>query len=71
VSDATHLINFNREYVSPNEQGKLAWRDDGAQRGNCSLRCHGENHYQLGYDRSGALKDASGAVRSSRQTRTR
>jgi hypothetical protein len=54
VADATHLINFNREYVSASSQGRLRWTDEGDLRGSCSLLCHGRDHDELKYDRNGA-----------------
>ncbi len=52
---ATHLINFNRAYVSPNAQGRISWTDSGRQQGSCSLLCHGKDHDETGYDRTGKL----------------
>lgn len=41
----THLINFDTTYVTPSRgNGKLEFRDLGARRGACSLRCHDEDH---------------------------
>jgi predicted CXXCH cytochrome family protein len=54
VPDASHLINFNRAYVSPNDKGRLDWTDGGRLRGMCNLSCHGENHENAAYDKTGA-----------------
>lgn len=48
---ATHLINFNRTYVSANSKGQLIWTDEGHVQGSCSLSCHGKDHDHLGYHR--------------------
>ena len=40
----SHLINFDTSIVQPNSQGELYFRDTGTFRGECNLRCHGENH---------------------------
>ena len=45
-----HLINFDTSIVFPNSNnGKLEFRDLGRFRGECSLKCHGENHNAEGY----------------------
>jgi predicted CXXCH cytochrome family protein len=37
--DKPHLINFNRDYVSPNQDGRLDY-----VAGECFLSCHGTEH---------------------------
>lgn len=53
VNGATHLINFNRAYVSPNAVGRLDWRDGGRLRGTCNLACHGYDHQDAAYEENG------------------
>jgi predicted CXXCH cytochrome family protein len=50
AGDNTHLINFNRNIVSPNSQDKLEFIDLGRFRGTCSLLCHGEDHVDASYN---------------------
>jgi predicted CXXCH cytochrome family protein len=45
----THLINLNSSYVIPNRRGQLEFVDEGNRKGNCSLKCHGEDHRQENY----------------------
>lgn len=40
----SHLINFDRNIVSPNSMGLLQFEDLGDFRGRCFLSCHGEEH---------------------------
>ncbi len=40
----SHLINFNTDYVFPNQDGLLEWVDYGNNSGACYLLCHGEDH---------------------------
>jgi hypothetical protein len=49
VQNVTHLINFNRNYVTPSSNGRLEFVDQGINRGNCSLTCHGKDHQALSY----------------------
>jgi hypothetical protein len=49
VETAPHLVNFNRQYVSPSSSGRLEFVDSGRYRGSCYLTCHGENHNPLSY----------------------
>ncbi|HLP78313.1 MAG TPA: cytochrome C, partial [Candidatus Paceibacterota bacterium] len=49
VTSATHLINFNKTYVTPSSSGRLEFIDNGVNRGTCYLTCHGENHNPLSY----------------------
>lgn len=49
VLKATHLINFNRTYVTPASDGRLEFLDQGTQKGSCSLRCHGADHAPRSY----------------------
>lgn len=44
VRNITHLINFDRNIVSPDAQGRLLFEDLGRFRGRCYLTCHGEEH---------------------------
>ena len=44
VTRNSHLINFATSVVTPNSAGKLEYLDTGVFRGECNLRCHGENH---------------------------
>ncbi len=49
VAATSHLINFNSTYVTPSSNGRLEFVDTGTFRGNCSLRCHGEDHRAESY----------------------
>ncbi len=40
----THLINFNISYVSTNKNGLREFEDLGNRKGQCNLKCHGEDH---------------------------
>ncbi|RMH14207.1 MAG: hypothetical protein D6695_01875 [Planctomycetota bacterium] len=41
----SHLINFRTDIVFPDRRtGRLEFRDTGFRRGECFLRCHGEDH---------------------------
>lgn len=40
----SHLINFDRNIVSPNSRGLMMFEDLGARMGQCYLSCHGEDH---------------------------
>jgi hypothetical protein len=44
VQSRTHLINFNRQYVTPSSNSRLEFIDQGLFRCNCSLTCHGKDH---------------------------
>ncbi len=44
ATNNTNLINFATGIVQPNSNGRLEFRDLGRFRGECNLRCHGENH---------------------------
>lgn len=44
VSGKSHLINFNVNYVTASSNGRLEFNDTGVLHGNCSLRCHGQDH---------------------------
>ncbi len=46
---ATHLMNFNRNYVAPSSNGRLEFVDQGVRRGVCSLTCHDKDHTALSY----------------------
>jgi predicted CXXCH cytochrome family protein len=43
VQSATHLINFNLDYVAP-FNNTIEFVDNGQSAGNCTLTCHGESH---------------------------
>lgn len=49
VEGTPHLINFNRDYVTPSSSGRLEFIDDGQFRGTCYLKCHGEDHNPESY----------------------
>ena len=49
VANATHLINFNTDIVSPATGGELKFVDNGRFRGTCYLKCHDENHNPESY----------------------
>lgn len=49
VSGVAHLINFNLDYVSPNDRGQLEYVDTGRFQGTCSLTCHQHNHDRAAY----------------------
>lgn len=40
----SHLINFDLNIVSPNNQGRLQFEDLGRFAGQCYLKCHNEDH---------------------------
>ena len=44
-----HLINFNISVVSPDNQGRLRFEDNGVFHGRCYLTCHGKNHNPESY----------------------
>ncbi|MDX1777878.1 MAG: hypothetical protein R3339_03290, partial [Thermodesulfobacteriota bacterium] len=44
VAPTTHLINFDKTIVFPNDKGDVRFEDYGRLSGACSLKCHGENH---------------------------
>jgi hypothetical protein len=48
-TNASHLINFDRRFVSPNSGGILRFEDRGTFAGRCDLACHGEDHQGRGY----------------------
>lgn len=43
------LINFDRSVVSPNFMGDLRFQSTGTFAGNCSLSCHGTQHFNRSY----------------------
>jgi predicted CXXCH cytochrome family protein len=45
----SNLINFDASIVRPNNAGQLNFLDLGLYRGECNLRCHGENHSHMRY----------------------
>lgn len=45
----SHLINFDLSIVSPDNSGRLEFRDLGRLSGQCFLTCHGMRHTPLGY----------------------
>lgn len=49
IVNNSNLINFATGIVQPNSNGRLEFRDLGRFRGECNLRCHGENHDRKGY----------------------
>jgi predicted CXXCH cytochrome family protein len=54
VASNPHLINFNRDYVSPASNGKLEFRANtvGPMSGTCTLSCHGVDHQDWSYSPS-------------------
>ena len=48
VTDNTHLINFNMDYVTP-QDGIMEFIDTGRFSGNCTLSCHGFSHQNTSY----------------------
>jgi predicted CXXCH cytochrome family protein len=57
------LINFDVDVVQPNNDGELFFQSRGLHAGTCSLRCHGRQHRDCGYDEGyvpGAGGDCSG-----------
>lgn len=48
----THLINFDRSVVEPSQAAQTGptFTDLGAQRGSCTLSCHGKDHVNLTYE---------------------
>lgn len=51
VAINSHLINFDRTIVFPNEQGLLQYEDRGRSAGACSLKCHNINHKGRNYQK--------------------
>jgi predicted CXXCH cytochrome family protein len=49
VEQQPHLINFNRDYVTPSSTGRLQYISSGNSRGACSLTCHGFDHDNTSY----------------------
>ena len=49
VADAPHLINFNRDYVTPGPGGSIRYSSTGLFKGTCTLTCHGTSHNNQGY----------------------
>jgi len=49
VKNAAHLINFDRNVVSPDSLGRISFTDYGRFTGECSLTCHGSEHRNRGY----------------------
>jgi len=49
VASEPHLINFNRNYVSPSASGRLEFVDRGFSSGSCTLSCHGKDHTDVSY----------------------
>jgi predicted CXXCH cytochrome family protein len=49
VANNSHLINFDTEIVSPNQNGQLRFVDQGEQTGSCDLSCHGKDHDDFNY----------------------
>ena len=47
--DGTHLINFDKDIVTPNSSGFLYFEDTGDVSGNCYLTCHNKNHPPCNY----------------------
>ncbi|MCX6894842.1 MAG: hypothetical protein NTZ16_04945, partial [Verrucomicrobia bacterium] len=45
------LINFNLDYVTPAANGQLRYTagDHGPYSGNCTLKCHGQDHVETSY----------------------
>jgi predicted CXXCH cytochrome family protein len=48
VQNQPHLINFNTLYVTP-AAGRIAYTEQGAGHGNCTLTCHGATHTNKSY----------------------
>ncbi|HZV35848.1 MAG TPA: cytochrome c3 family protein [Verrucomicrobiae bacterium] len=49
VQQQAHLVNFNRNYVTPSSNGRIEYISSGPNRGNCSLTCHGVDHNNTSY----------------------
>ena len=49
VEQNTHLINFDKTIVFPNDRGELRYQDLGRFRGACYLKCHSVNHDPKAY----------------------
>lgn len=47
--NATHLVNFNTDYVKPSSGGRISYLDGGNGTGSCALTCHGKDHNQTAY----------------------
>ncbi len=49
-TSTSHLINLDRDYVTPSETGRLEFVDGALPRtGSCCLTCHGEDHNPYSY----------------------
>ena len=49
VAGASHLINFNTQYVTNNSLGLLNYTSAGRLQGSCNLTCHGKDHKNTTY----------------------
>lgn len=49
ATNNAHLINFDRNIVSPDSSGRLRFEKTGTFRGRCYLNCHGEQHQPESY----------------------
>lgn len=49
LTNNSHLINFDTDIVSPNQNGQLRFVDQGDRAGSCDLSCHGEDHDDFNY----------------------
>ncbi len=45
----THLINFDTDLVSANQDGLLYFQDNGVFAGSCYLNCHDREHTDESY----------------------
>lgn len=50
----SHLIEFNRAYVMPSNNGQLGYIDLGTRAGQCYLNCHGKEHDPAVYPGTGS-----------------
>lgn len=62
VPTASHLINFNKAYVTPSAAGQMTYTSTGPGSGTCTLTCHGFSHAATAYP-SPPFGARTGAVR--------
>lgn len=49
TTNNSHLVNFDRRFVTPSSGGVLRFEQTSAGRGRCYLTCHGKNHNPESY----------------------
>ncbi|SPE53411.1 conserved hypothetical protein [Verrucomicrobia bacterium] len=70
VATASHLINFNKVYVTPSSTGQMLYTSTGNGSGTCTLTCHGFTHNASAYPipapflRAGAKRSRVGRIKN-------